>query len=255
MKRRKVARVFSFRNRKRCRFPLHQRLISGRVPEERTHIYNCVGGRDGGGPRPKRRCAAPMGDEWGDGGVSEWLAGLWREATGFRAAEDCQKHLTAYEQQLIVAGLRCPCGAETSTDVQCAIIAASLRFELRDDAETMMRYHRDISISMVQELVEIVRKGGGGELVDVSQLRTFRPCLAAPDFDEGTRLVRETLKHLGYQVNVVCANSHVDVREATSLATCRYQLRVSRDCSMPDINSEDDSCEPFASTFVTSSAE
>ena len=99
------------------------------------------------------------------------------------------------------------------------------------------------------------RKGGGGELVDVSQLRTFRPCLAAPDFDEGTRLVRETLKHLGYQVNVVCANSHVDVREATSLATCRYQLRVSRDCSMPDINSEDDSCEPFVSTFVASSAE
>ena len=75
-----------------------------------------------------------MGDEWGDGGVSEWLAGLWREATGFRAAEDCQKHLTAYEQQLIVAGLRCPGGAETSTDVQCAIIAASLRFELRGDA-------------------------------------------------------------------------------------------------------------------------
>ena len=196
-----------------------------------------------------------MGDDWGDGGVSEWLAGLWREATGYRVAEDCQKHLTAYEQQLMVAGLRCPCGAETSTDVQCAIIAANLRFELRDDAETMMRYHRDISISMVQELIEIVRKGGGGELVEVSQLRTFRPCLAAPDFDEGTRLVRETLKHLGYQVNVVCANSHVDVREAMYLATCRYQLRVSRDCSMPDINSEDDSCEPFVSTFVTSSAE
>ena len=196
-----------------------------------------------------------MGDEWGDGGVSEWLAGLWREATGFRAAEDCQKHLIAYEQQLIVAGLRCPCGAETSTDVQCAIIAASLRFECRDDAETMMRYHRDISISMVQELVEIVRQqyGGGGDLVDVSQLRTFKPCLAAPDFDEGTRLVRETLKHLGYQVKAVCASSHVDVREATSTSTCRYQLCVSRDCSMPDIHSEDDSYEPFANTFVMSS--
>ena len=198
-----------------------------------------------------------MGDEWGDGGVSEWLAGLWREATGFRAAEDCQKHLTAYEQQLIVAGLRCPCGAEASTDVQCAIIAASLRFEGGDDTETMMRYHRDISISMVQELVEIVRKqhgGAGGDLVDVSQLRTFRPCLAAPDFDEGTRLARETLKHLGYQVDVLCASSHIDVREAMStLSTCRYQLCVSRDCSMPDIHSEDDSYEPFAETFVTSS--
>jgi hypothetical protein len=204
---------------------------------------------------PARR--PPMGDEWGDGGVSEWLAGLWREATGFRAAEDCQKHLTAYEQQLIVAGLRCPCGAEASTDVQCAIIAASLRFEGGDDTETMMRYHRDISISMVQELVEIVRKqhgGAGGDLVDVSQLRTFRPCLAAPDFDEGTRLARETLKHLGYQVDVVCASSHIDVREAMStLSTCRYQLCVSRDCSMPDIHSEDDSYEPFAETFVTSS--
>ena len=223
----------------------------------RRHItlQNSCPSVEGRGRADRGRSAAPMGDEWGDGGISEWLAGVWREATGFRAAEDCQKHLVAYEQQLIVAGLRCPGGAETSTDVQCAIIAASLRFESGDDAETMMRYHRDISISMVQELVEIVRQqyGGGGDLVDVSQLRTFKPCLAAPDFDEGTRLVRETLKHLGYQVKAVCASSHIDVREATSTSTCRYQLCVSRDCSMPDIHSEDDSYEPFANTFVMSS--
>ena len=194
-----------------------------------------------------------MGAEWRDE-VYSMLAGAWREATGFRAAEDCQKHLTAFEQQLIVAGLRHPSGSVISTDVQCAIIAASLRFECRADAETMMRYHRDISIGMVQELVEIAKgkESEGGDLVDVTQLRTFRPCLAAPDLDEGTRLVRETLKHLGYQVDVVCASSHVDVR-AMSTSTCRYQLYVSRDYSMPDIHSEDDSSEPFASTFVMSS--
>ena len=231
-------------------------MVSQTTVRRHITLQNSCPSVEGRGRADRGRSAAPMGDEWGDGGISEWLAGVWREATGFRAAEDCQKHLVAYEQQLIVAGLRCPGGAETSTDVQCAIIAASLRFECRDDAETMMRYHRDISISMVQELVEIVRKqqyGGGGDLVDVSQLRTFKPCLAAPDFDEGTRLVRETLKHLGYQVKAVCASSHVDVREATSTSTCRYQLCVSRDCSMPDIHSEDDSYEPFANTFVMSS--
>ena len=203
--------------------------------------------------RPAPPPAAPMGDEWRDS-MYTMLSGVWLEATGLRAAEDCQKHLKAFEQQLVAAGLRHPCGSAISVDVQCAIVASSLRFECRADAETMMRYHRDISISMVQELVEMARskQSLAGGPVDVTQLSSFRPCLAAPDFDEGTRLVRETLKHIGYQVDVVSASSHVDVREAMSTSACRYQLCVSRDYSMPDIHSEDDSNESECTLVVSS---